>query len=447
MQTAQIGSEFRPDAGSRVLVVEDDLPLAQLLRQQLEAKSYAVTVAHDGDTAKLKLEDGRFDLVILDLNLPKLDGVSLLRLVRPSLPRLPVLVLTARNRVEDRALSLDTGADDCMIKPFSFVELHARVRALLRRNSGPISKVSQVADLLLDREQHRVERNGRRIELTAREFDVLELLMRNAGRPVSRTVLMEEVWKLPFDPSTNVVDVYVKYTQSGNTVLGMVQNAESVLSSVISEVSQAVSVGVEGANGTLSDANRQTLAQQVTGTLQSVVSQANAAYGGVYLFAGTASTTIPFTASSSSPSGYQYNGNSHVNSMAIGDGYQIQTNLPGDHLFQQSGNDLVGSLQQLVTALQGGDTTVIGSATNQLRQALDYLTQQRAFYGNVESQINTQETFLQNESVSIKSQENSLVGVDLATAATNLSRAQTATEATMAAAARVLQQSLLDYLK
>jgi len=205
--------EFCPDAGSRVLVVEDDVPLAQLLRQQLENKSYAVSVVHDGEAAQQAIEGGKFDLVILDLNLPKLDGVSLLQNVRPSQPRLPVLVLTARNRVEDRALSLDTGADDCMVKPFSFVELHARVRALLRRNSGPISRVSQLADLVLDREERKVQRNGRRIDLTVREFDVLEFLMRNAGRPVSRTSLMEAVWNMPFDPSTNVVDVYVKYVR------------------------------------------------------------------------------------------------------------------------------------------------------------------------------------------------------------------------------------------
>jgi len=213
MEINQTRNEFRPDAGSRVLVVEDDVPLAQLLRQQLETKSYAVSVVHDGESAQHAIQEGRFDLVILDLNLPKLDGVSLLQQVRPSLPRLPVLVLTARNRVEDRALSLDTGADDCMIKPFSFVELHARVRALLRRNSGPISRVSQVADLVLDREQRKAERNGRRIELTTREFDVLEYLMRHAGRPVSRTTLMEGVWNLPYDPSSNVVDVYVKYVR------------------------------------------------------------------------------------------------------------------------------------------------------------------------------------------------------------------------------------------
>ncbi len=213
MQTHEIAEGFHPDSGSRVLVVDDDIPLAQLLRQQLESQSYAVSTAHDGEAAAKAIRDGRFDLVILDLNLPKLDGISLLQQIRPSQPRLPVLVLTARNRVADRALSLDTGADDCMVKPFSFVELYARVRALLRRNSGPVSRVSQVGDLVLNREQRKVDRNDRRIELTTREFDLLEFLMRNAGQPVPRSTLMEEVWNLPFDPSTNVVDVYVKYVR------------------------------------------------------------------------------------------------------------------------------------------------------------------------------------------------------------------------------------------
>ncbi len=238
-----------------------------------------------------------------------------------------------------------------------------------------------------------------------------------------------------------------RYTQNGNTALGMLQTAESVLSSVVSEVGQAVSAGVEGANGTLSDANRETLAQQVAGTLASLVSQANTAYRGIHLFGGTASTVVPFTANSDSPSGYQYNGNSNSNSLAIGNGYEIQVDLPGDQLFQQPGNDILGSLQGLVTALRGGDSTAIGTATNQLRSAMDYLTQQRSFYGNAANQINTQETYLQNESVDIKSEEQSLVGVDLAAAATNLSQAQTAAQATLAAAARVLPLSLLDYLK
>jgi two-component system OmpR family response regulator/two-component system response regulator QseB len=136
METTEFTTEFRAEAGSRVLVVEDDVPLAQLLRQQLESRSYAVSVVHDGEAAKNTIHDGRFDLVILDLNLPKLDGVSLLQQMRPAQPRLPVLVLTARNRVEDRALSLDTGADYCMIKRLNGRSRHNHRRALLRPGSN-----------------------------------------------------------------------------------------------------------------------------------------------------------------------------------------------------------------------------------------------------------------------------------------------------------------------
>jgi flagellar hook-associated protein 3 FlgL len=241
-------------------------------------------------------------------------------------------------------------------------------------------------------------------------------------------------------------DAVDQYTQNGNTVLDMVQTADSALSSVVSDVNQAISVGVEGANGTMSDTDRQTLANQVAGTLSSVVSLANTSYGGIHLFGGTATTTVPFTADTTSTSGYQYNGNDGVNSVAIGDGYEVPVNVPGDQLFQHSGADLLGSLQQLVTALQGGDTTAIGTATNQLRSALDCVNQERTFYGNVSNQINAQESFLQNETVSIKAQETSMAGVDMATAAANLSQAQIATQAALEAAAKVLPESLLNYL-
>jgi len=242
-------------------------------------------------------------------------------------------------------------------------------------------------------------------------------------------------------------DTVDQYTQNGNSVLQMLQTADSALSSVVSEVSQAVSLGVEGANGTLSDGDRQSLAQQVSGTLANVVSQANLSYAGIYVFAGTASTSAPFTPSDSSSSGYQYNGNGNVNSVVIGDGVEIPVNVPGDQLFQHSGTDLLGSLQELASALRDSSTSAIATATTQLRNALDYLSQQRVFYGNVMNQISSQETFLQNETVNIKSQENTLVGVDMTTAATDFSQAQAASQATMAAAARVLQETLLDYLK
>ncbi len=152
-----------------------------------------------------------YDLVILDLNLPKLDGVSVLRHLRLKRPSLPVLVLTQRVRVEDRVQCLDTGADDYLPKPFSFSELSAlaRIRALMRRSHLPAESVLAVEDLQLDRVEHRAERAGRRIELTSKEFCLLEYLMRNAGRQVSRAMIIEHVWNLTFDTTTNVVDVYI----------------------------------------------------------------------------------------------------------------------------------------------------------------------------------------------------------------------------------------------
>jgi len=195
----------------RILVVEDDAPLAIFIRKGFEAEAYAVDIASDGEQARNMAEDLDYDLVLLDLNLPKLDGVSVLRHLRPLKPQLPVLVLTARSRVEDRVQALDAGADDCLNKPFSFSELSARVRALMRRGRPTAESVLRVCDLVLDRVDRRVERAGRRIDLTSKEFALLEYLMRNAGRRITRSMIIEHVWNLNFDTSTNVVDVYINY--------------------------------------------------------------------------------------------------------------------------------------------------------------------------------------------------------------------------------------------
>ena len=195
----------------RILVVEDDAPLASFVRKGLEAECYAVDVASDGEQARQMALENDYDLLILDLNLPKLDGLAVLSGIRPRKPSLPVLVLTARSRVEDRVQSLDTGADDCLIKPFSFTELSARVRALLRRGPRISETVLRVADLELDRVQRKVERGGKRIELTSKEFALLEYLMRNAGRRITRAMIVEHVWNLSFDTTTNIVDVYINY--------------------------------------------------------------------------------------------------------------------------------------------------------------------------------------------------------------------------------------------
>lgn len=200
----------------RILVVEDDAPLATFVRKGLEAEHYAVDVAADGELARQMAVESDYDLIILDLNLPKLDGIGVLHSVRPQKPSLPVLVLTARSRVEDRVQSLDTGADDCLTKPFSFTELSARVRALLRRGPRTVETVLRVSNLELDRVARRVERDGKLIELTSKEFALLEYLMRNAGRRVTRAMIVEHVWNLSFDTSTNIVDVYVAATNLTN---------------------------------------------------------------------------------------------------------------------------------------------------------------------------------------------------------------------------------------
>jgi DNA-binding response OmpR family regulator/outer membrane protein OmpA-like peptidoglycan-associated protein len=198
----------------RILIAEDDEALGRFVRQGLEGEQYRVDLFKDGEQARSAASESEYDLVILDLNLPKVDGVNVLRHLRLKKPSLPVLVLTQRNRVEDRVECFDTGADDYLSKPFSFSELSARIRALIRRSHLPSESVLTVADLKLDRVQRIVERAGLKIELTAKEFLLLEYLMRNAGRDVTRSMIIEHVWNLTFDTTTNVVDVYINYASA-----------------------------------------------------------------------------------------------------------------------------------------------------------------------------------------------------------------------------------------
>ena len=195
----------------RILLAEDDTALAGFVRKALEAESYAVDVSADGEQARALATELQYDLIVLDLNLPRLDGVSILKEVRIKKPILPILILTARGKIDDRVQGLDNGADDFLVKPFSFSELSARIRALLRRSRLPSLSVLTVDDLELDRVERRVTRGNRTIELTAQEFALLEYLMRNAGRRVTRTMIIEHVWNLSFDSSTNLVDVYINY--------------------------------------------------------------------------------------------------------------------------------------------------------------------------------------------------------------------------------------------
>jgi DNA-binding response OmpR family regulator len=214
--------------GSRILVIDDDVPLGKFLIRELKRRHFSVEVRHDGQAGCDLLRESIFDLVILDLNMPKMDGMAVIGQVRLSQPKLPILVLTARNRTEDLVSVLEKGADDCLIKPFSFLELLARVRCLLRRNSTPAASSSKCDSLTINREEHWVMRGARRIDLTMREFTLLEYLMNNVGKAISRKTLMEEVWNIPCDSATNIVDVYMKYLRDKVDLPGEVKLIRTV---------------------------------------------------------------------------------------------------------------------------------------------------------------------------------------------------------------------------
>lgn len=193
----------------RVLLVEDNPRITEFVRKGLREEGYVVETAADGDRAFERMLGERFDAAVVDVMIPGRDGLRLVRDLRDAGVRVPVLLLTARDRTEDKVQGLDAGADDYLTKPFDFVELTARIRALLRRAGSGQAAILRVGPLELDPATREVRRSGDPVELTPREFGLLEFLMRNAGRPLSRSMLIEHVWGLRFDPGTNVVDVAV----------------------------------------------------------------------------------------------------------------------------------------------------------------------------------------------------------------------------------------------
>jgi DNA-binding response OmpR family regulator len=195
----------------RILVVEDERKVASFIKRGLEAARYSVDVEHDGDAALKRLLEVAFDLVILDVMLPKLDGLSLMKEIRRRRVHVPVLLLTARVTVADKVLGLDLGADDYLTKPFAFEELLARIRALLRRGSATAPVMLAIADLRVDPATHQVTRGNKKIDLTAKEYALLEFLLRRRDQVLSRAVIAQHVWGVHYDTFTNVIDVYVNY--------------------------------------------------------------------------------------------------------------------------------------------------------------------------------------------------------------------------------------------
>jgi flagellar hook-associated protein 3 FlgL len=238
-----------------------------------------------------------------------------------------------------------------------------------------------------------------------------------------------------------------QFLSSISTVSGELQSADSTLNSVTTALQQAISLGVEGANGTLNASDQQALAVQVQGIQSQLVNLANLAYQGNYVFAGTATSTPPYVLDSTSSSGVTYQGNSGVNSITIGNQYTVQTNLPGSQLFSSSSNNVFQAIQDLITGLQSGNATAISTAVGELTNASNYIDQQRVFYGNTISQLNAQTTYLNSETTQLSQQQNTLEAADMPAVISNLESAQVSRQATLESMSNTLQNNLFNYLR
>jgi flagellar hook-associated protein 3 FlgL len=238
-----------------------------------------------------------------------------------------------------------------------------------------------------------------------------------------------------------------QYTANASSALSQAQLSDSVITSVVSLLNQAITLGTEGANSTSSATDRQSIATEVQGILSNVVGLANTTFQGVSLFGGTASGQAAFVADPTSPTGYTYQGNGNVNQVQVGSALSVQASVPGSTLFENSSGSVLGALSGLATALESGTSAQIGTATTAVTTALNYVTSQHAVFGNAVNQLNSQETYLSQETVTLTSQAQSLVGISAATAAENLTQAETANSSVLAAAAKVIQNTLLNYLQ
>lgn len=295
----------------------------------------------------------------------------------------------------------------------------------LRVNPDPYQTVLQGIDQLRQNESNDLAQmsSGKRLNNLSDDPAAVAQLILNEGQ-------------------TSDVD---QYMANVTTVQNSMQVADSTLNSVVTALSQAISLGVQGANGTLTAADQQTIATQVSGIESQVLALANTTYQGTYLFAGTAVTTQPFTLDSSSPSGVTYNGNGSTNSVQIGDGEYVPTNLSGSQVFTPSGSDVFAALQGLVTALQSGGN--VTSATNQLQQVFSRVNTQRTFYGTTLSRLQSTSDYLSQEQLGLTSAQDSIESADMTSVISNYTQTETALDASYQAAGQISQMTLLSYLK
>ena len=235
-----------------------------------------------------------------------------------------------------------------------------------------------------------------------------------------------------------------EFVHSISAIRSLQQTADSALSSAVSALTRAINIGVEGANGTLSDSDRASVAEELRGIKQQLLSLANLSFQGSYVFAGTATQSAPFVEDGSVSSGVRYDGNQGVNQVTIGEGFKVAMNVPGSQIFSAPGRDVFQAMQDIIDAMQtNGD---IGGAVVEVRAAFDHLTAQRVFYGNNLNQVDSQQTFLKNQQLQLATQQNDLVGVDPTAAASQLASATAARNAAVAAVGKMSQVSLFDYL-
>jgi flagellar hook-associated protein 3 FlgL len=236
-----------------------------------------------------------------------------------------------------------------------------------------------------------------------------------------------------------------QFERSLGSVQGEMQNADSALSSVITALQQAISLGTEGANGTVNSADRQAIATQVQGIQSQLLSLANLTYQGNYVFGGTATQTTPYVLNASSPSGVTYQGNNGVNRVTLGSNFSVQTNLPGPQLFSAGGTDMFQSIQDMITSLQSG--TGIGTAVTEVGAAYNSIDTQRVFYGNGLNQLDAQQTYLSSVTTEITSQQNTVGGTDMTAVVSNLTTSEVALQATLQSIGQTASIDLFDYLK